>query len=290
MQQPLTRIFVKLGWGPPASILFHLALAVLVFYRLPAIPAPEPDPSVDVELVEPPVHEPGKSKPEDAPKAQPQAFESASQDVTEMEPTQSPPTPAQAIENGVTPTNADNDHRRDPPSIPALDSDHTDRADLLNQEPVLSAQSQSDTTSAPADPQRATSGAAAPTPLQKPANLTPVQQIYAKDTLADPRIRQALGKLPKRDRILQICGIEALEQVRHQRPNTFPDMLAPSGGTVSGNSFSVRNGAFRSRARWYAIDFDCQLDDKAMQVTQFSYAIGAEIPSAQWRARELPAQ
>lgn len=287
MQHFLTRIFVKLGWGPPASILFHLALAVLLFYRLPAIPAPEPDQSVDVELVEPPIHEPGKAKPEDAPKSQPQTFESASQDVAAMEPTQSPPTPTQAIDNKGSPTKADNDHQRDPPSTPALD---TDQADLLSQQPVLSARSQSDTASAPADRQRANSEAAVPTPLQKPAKLKPVQQIYAKDTLADPRIRQALGKLSKRDRTLQICGIEALEQVRHQRPNTFPDMLAPSGGTVSGNNFTVRNGAFRSRARWYAIDFDCQLDDKAMQITQFSYAIGAEIPRAQWHARDLPVQ
>lgn len=287
MQHFLTRIFVKLGWGAPVSILFHLALAVLVFFRLPAMSVPEPDPSVNVELVEPPVHEPDKPKPEDAPKSQPQAFESASQDVQEMEPTQSPPRPTEAIDNEGNPTKADKDHRRDPPSTPTND---TDQADLLNQEPVLSARSQSETTSSPADPQRANSEAAVPTPLQKPAKLKPTHQIYAKDTLADPRIRQALGKLPKRDRMLQICGIEALEQVRHQRPNTFPDMLAPSGGTVSGNSFSVRNGAFRSRARWYAIYFVCQLDDKAMQITQFSYAIGAEIPPAQWRARELPVQ
>ncbi|WP_192798022.1 DUF930 domain-containing protein [Brucella pseudogrignonensis] len=287
MQQFLTRIFVKPGWGAPVSILFHLALAVLVFYRLPAIPLPEPDPNVNVELVDPPIHEPDKPKPEEAPKSQPQAFESASQDVRKMEPTQSPPTPTEASDNEVDQKKSDNDHRRDPPLRPTND---TDQVNLPRQQPVLSARSQSETTSAPADPQRANSEAVIPTPLQKPAKLKPAQQIYAKDTLADPRIKQALGKLPKRDRMLQICGIEALEQVRHQRRNTFPDMLAPSGGTVSGNSFSVRNGAFRSRARWYAIDFDCQLDDKAMQITQFSYAIGAEIPPAQWRARELPLQ
>lgn len=286
MQHFLTRIFVKPGWGAPVSILFHLALAVVVFFRLPAMSVPEPEPSVNVELVEPTVQEPDKPKPEDAPKSQPQAFESASQDVQEMEPKQSPPRPTEAIDNEGNPTKADKDHRRDPPSTPTNDTDQAH----LNQEPVLSAGSQSETTSPPADPQRANSEAAVATPLQKPARLKPAHQIYAKDTLADPRIRQALGKLPKRDRMLQICGIEALEQVRHQRPNTFPDMLAPSGGTVSGNSFSVRNGAFRSRARWYAIDFDCQLDDKAMQIKQFSYAIGAEIPPAQWHARELPVQ
>jgi outer membrane biosynthesis protein TonB len=103
MQQFLTRIFVKPGWGAPVSILFHLALAVLVFYRLPAIPLPEPDPSVNVELVDPPVHEPDKPKPEEAPKSQPQAFESASQDVRKMEPTQSPPTPTEASDNEVDP-------------------------------------------------------------------------------------------------------------------------------------------------------------------------------------------
>ncbi|NKX17149.1 hypothetical protein HGG75_24215 [Ochrobactrum pseudogrignonense] len=33
---------MKPGWGAPVSILFHLALAVLVFYRLPAIPCQNP--------------------------------------------------------------------------------------------------------------------------------------------------------------------------------------------------------------------------------------------------------
>jgi hypothetical protein len=287
MQQPLTRIFVKLGWGPPASILFHLVLAVLVFYRLPAIPAPQPDPSVHVELVAPPIQEPVKSKSEEDPKSPPQAFESASQDVTKMQPKQSPPTPAKASDNEIDPTKAGSDEQRNPASTPARDADGSA---VDGQEPVLSVRSEPDPASPAVDPQRANSDTAIPTPLQKPAKLKPAQQIYAKDTLADPRIREALGKLPKRDRMLQICGIEALEQVRHQRHNTFPDLLAPSGSTVSGNSFSVRNGAFRSRARWYAIDFDCQLDDKAMQITHFSYAIGAEIPREQWRARELPVQ
>ncbi|MBD7993023.1 MULTISPECIES: hypothetical protein [Ochrobactrum] len=106
--------FVNLGWGPPASTLFHLALAVLVFCRLPPNRAPQPDHSIDIELVEPPVHKPGKPKPEDAPKSQLQVFESAGQDVREMEPTQSPPTPIQAIDNEANPTKADNIHRRDP--------------------------------------------------------------------------------------------------------------------------------------------------------------------------------
>lgn len=295
MQHFLRRFFVKPGWGPSASILLHLMLAALVFYRLPAISKPEPDHSVNVELVEMPEKAAPAPRLEHAQKAAPQAFESASDKKTETEPepTQSQHPPVETLEDKP----AETDNSLTPPSTPAKDNDD---AGVDTQKPtdILSTRSQQDTASVQDNPQRPNTApeVAKPLPKQspkslpKPGKLTPVKQIYAKDALADPRIRQALGKLPKRDRILQICGIEALEQVRHQRPNTFPDMLAPSGGTVSGNSVSVRDGAFRSRALWYAIDFDCQLDDKAMQITQFSYAIGAQIPRAQWNARELPVQ
>ena len=52
------------------------------------------------------------------------------------------------------------------------------------------------------------------------------KKIYSKDALANPRVKQALGKLSPTDRVIQICGIEALEQIRHHRPDIVPDMMA----------------------------------------------------------------
>lgn len=106
--------------------------------------------------------------------------------------------------------------------------------------------------------------------------------------MADPRVKQAIGKLPAKDRVIQLCGIEALEQVRHHQPGAFPDMLARTGGSVSDSGQTVSDGAYRSKGKWYAIDFACKVDPATMAVSSFSYSIGHPIPENQWNSRQLP--
>ncbi len=106
--------------------------------------------------------------------------------------------------------------------------------------------------------------------------------------MSDPRVKQALGKLAPKDRIIQICGIEALEQVRRHKAGAFPDMLAREGGSVSATGLTVSDGAFRSQHKWYAIDFTCKANAETMVIDAFSYNIGRAIPEGEWARRQLP--
>lgn len=118
--------------------------------------------------------------------------------------------------------------------------------------------------------------------------MTKAKKIYSKDALSNPHVKQALGKLSPTDRVIQICGIEALEQIRHHRPDIIPDMMARTGGALTVSSLKMSDGAFRSHANWYNLDFDCEVNPKDMAVSSFQYAIGDPIPKKDWSHRELP--
>lgn len=284
MQHSAKKILEEAGWGFPASVVLHLTLALLLLYHVPELSPPAQDQSVNVELVPPkPNAPPSDGKSNTDTKLSPQAFESASAEkdqavpANNAQPAMNKSEPQQTVSENHSPASKEENE-----ALQKSDNSAQSVTELRTDAEGLPAATKA---AAPA-PQNPT--VTPDQPMEVKPKLTSARQIYSKDTLSDPRVKQAIGKLPPRDRIVQICGIEALEQVRHQRPGTFPDMLAPSAGVVSETSFTIRDGAFRSRAKWYSIDFKCQVDTKAMKITDFSYSIGKAIPEVQWNSRQLP--
>ncbi|HBQ31826.1 MAG TPA: hypothetical protein DD739_03775, partial [Ochrobactrum anthropi] len=112
MLQFTRRVLQEAGWGLPASVVLHLVLATLFLVRLPALPSPASEQSVNVELVQPP---PPEKKPQQqtpktpeqaAPPPQPQAFESASakQDVKSPPEQDLPPVAPEEIQKPDEPS------------------------------------------------------------------------------------------------------------------------------------------------------------------------------------------
>ncbi|NKC23062.1 DUF930 domain-containing protein [Ochrobactrum oryzae] len=260
MLQFTRRVLQEARWGLPASVALHLMLALLFLVHLPELRTPASEQSVNVELVQPPVPEkkPQPKTPEQAAAPpQPQAFESAA----EKQEVKSPP--EQAKKSLPKPVRSWQLKKRN----------HSHRKkSRLRPKTSNGARSES---------RCSQTGYAS----QK---LTRAREIYSKDAISDPRVKQALGKLAPNDRIIQVCGIEALEQVRRHQPGAFPDMLAREGGSVSATGLTVSDGAFRSQRRWYAIDFTCKIDAETMVIDSFSYNIGRAIPEGEWARRQLP--
>ncbi len=289
MQQFARKLWGETGWGAPASVALHLLLLLLLLVRLPDAPQPAPEQSVNVTLVPPPKpKEKSKPKPEKQPaKAAkptappPQAFESASSQPEKEKPRQ-PELPPAAPEKGKQSEGGKPAEAKTPSSESIL---HTEGAQNGGASALPVPQGR------PAPQKLPAPDANNPEPAkaeQKADDFTPAHRLYAKDALADPRVKQALGRLPPTERIAQICSIEALEQIRHNRPGAFPDMLARNDSAISETSLTVRDGAFRSRGQWYAIGFRCEADAKAMTIKGFSYTIGGAIPESEWAARRLP--
>jgi hypothetical protein len=133
-------------------------------------------------------------------------------------------------------------------------------------------------------------------PMPKPVEFVEARQLFSDKVLADPRsrrAREALRGLAGSERNLQLCDLEALEQVRRAQPAMAPDTLAPyamAAEKVSGNRVEVKGGAFRSKRKWYNIQFKCELDAGSGEVMSFAFLVGDAIPRDEWQEHNLVAE
>lgn len=137
--------------------------------------------------------------------------------------------------------------------------------------------------------------ASVPPALPKPDVFVQAGQLFSETVLSDPRsrrAREALRGLAGAERNLQLCDLEAMEQVGRARPDMRPDALAPyamAAEKVSGNSVEVKGGAFRADKAWYNIQFKCELDARSGKVASFAFLIGGAIPRGEWEGHYLVA-
>ncbi|MBP2488489.1 DUF930 domain-containing protein [Rhizobium leguminosarum] len=133
-------------------------------------------------------------------------------------------------------------------------------------------------------------------PTPKPTEFVEARQLFSDKVLADPRsrrAREALHGLAGSERNLQLCDLEAMEQVRRAQPAMAPDALAPyamAAEKVSGNSVEVKGGAFRSKRKWYNIQFKCELDAGSGKIASFAFLVGDAIPQGEWQEHNLVAE
>lgn len=303
MQQFASKIFGDRGLGIASSIFLHLVLALVLFVRLPELPS-TPEQIVNVDIVPPPpapktpeekpVDKPDEKpeeKPTEAalPQSAPQAFESTPAQVNDQTP---PPSEERAMAEKSSESEKANEAaqpidemKQDAPADikPELTELHARSDDALSQSDAVA-----QTKPVPDDKPTPEPTTAEEPPAPEAAEFTQAKTLYSKDMLSDPRVKQAMGKLAPKERVVQICSIEALEQIRHQRRGTFPDILARGASSVSSTALVVTNGAFRSRAQWYSVDFRCQVNADATSIQSFQYVIGQRIPESEWNKRQLP--
>jgi len=119
--------------------------------------------------------------------------------------------------------------------------------------------------------------------------------LYAANLLQQPdmqRVRQGLRGFADSERLIQICNIEALEQIRRAAPLFDPDTLvAYAFADLMGSGFTLiaRGGAFRSRRNWYGIAFTCTAAPGYEAVSGFEFKLGEAIPESEWEEHYLNA-
>ena len=177
-----------------------------------------------------------------------------------------------------------------PPAIQPPSQGREDRTNSSGEEPVPVAP---DTASREMPPSRP----ALPKPaISGPPELTQARELFSGKTLASPRSRKAremLATLSGGERNLQLCNLEALEQVSRSRPGSAPDLVAPYAmkpEKVRGTSVEVEGGAFRSKRNWFNIRFHCEVDPAGRAVVAFAFAIGEAIPRDEWQEHNLVAE
>lgn len=118
------------------------------------------------------------------------------------------------------------------------------------------------------------------------------QKMLSQGALANPRssaARRELRTLAAEERAVQLCGIEAMEQVHAWKEELLPEAVvayATKGLKIRGGSIVADGGAFYSAGSWYRLRFEC--DVRADEVVSFAYSVGDPIPRSEWEAYSLP--
>jgi cell division septation protein DedD len=132
-------------------------------------------------------------------------------------------------------------------------------------------------------------------PSAEQAMIRPKAMLSA-GTLADPRSREAralLSTLDDTERMIQLCGLEAMEQVHAWRDTLRPTAVvayAMAEAAVSGDRVDAGGAAFRSGGAWYGLSFECRLRPDHAAVSAFAFKVGALVPKEKWEAFNLPAE
>jgi hypothetical protein len=134
----------------------------------------------------------------------------------------------------------------------------------------------------------------APQPPAAPAMIRPTEMLSAK-TLADPRSRQAradLATFASDERMVQLCNLEAMDQIRRWRTDYQPERVVPYATArekITGTTIAANGAAFRSRRNWYGLKFRCQLAGDGESVVGFEFLVGDLVPREKWDELGLPA-
>ncbi|MCR6671123.1 DUF930 domain-containing protein [Devosia ginsengisoli] len=119
--------------------------------------------------------------------------------------------------------------------------------------------------------------------------------FYASGILSDPanaEVRRNFPLLATSEQVIQLCNMEALEQLRSAEPAVMADALvgyAFDSMEVSGNALDAEGGAVRSGGKWFHFRYHCAVAPDIASVSAFEYAMGPAIPRGEWEEHFLNA-
>jgi hypothetical protein len=180
------------------------------------------------------------------------------------------------------------------PELQSIDIDLISMAQLAALLPGPSASPLANPTPAITAPQAdGVAPPATPTTTDGPFRAT---AFYAGSLLAEPesaRLRAAMRTLAAPEQLVQLCDIEAMEQVRRARPDYDPDTVVPYAMAeleTRGGTLIATGGAFRSRREWYELSFRCTPAADLTRVAAFEFTLGAAVRHELWDEHYLTAE
>ncbi len=157
----------------------------------------------------------------------------------------------------------------------------------------------------PSVPQASLAAGDLPTPAADPEadpdfvvradGLTAARHFHSGSILDRPEneaLRQGIGQMLESEQMVQLCAIEAIEQLRLAQAATAPDAVvgyAFGALETDGLSLIAEGGAFRSEGEWYHLRYRCTVSPDRRDVTEFAFAAGRQIPHREWEDHFLNA-
>ncbi len=121
-------------------------------------------------------------------------------------------------------------------------------------------------------------------------------EYFAAAVLDDPRnrkTRETLSSLGSDERLVQLCNIEALEQLKRWRAGFVPDHVvayATADPSLTATSIEAPGAAVHAGGRWYRLSFSCASQPDLSRIAAFAFKLGQLIPQEEWEQDSLPEQ
>lgn len=137
--------------------------------------------------------------------------------------------------------------------------------------------------------------AAAVTPPGADGDMVEAYEFYAASILGDPangEVRDNFPLLASSEQVVQLCNIEALEQLRVSGTAIDADAVvgyAFDDYAVEGDMLRVEGGAYRSAGQWFHIRYRCSILADMTGVGRFEYVVGEAVPQSEWEEHFLNA-
>jgi Domain of Unknown Function (DUF930) len=126
-----------------------------------------------------------------------------------------------------------------------------------------------------------------------PGGMVTATAMLSARSLANPLSRQAREALPTlagAERMVQLCNIEAMEQVHAWRAEYQPDRVvayAMEDLRASDTRLVADGAAIRIGSGWYNLIFRCELAPDQKTVVAFEFQLGGLIPETAWEEHAL---
>jgi len=151
---------------------------------------------------------------------------------------------------------------------------------------------------APARPEtiRQPSAPAARAPRSPTGARVTASEYFAAAVLDAPRnrkTRQKLAALGSDERLIQLCNIEAMEQLKRWKAGFVADHVvayATADPSLTATSIEAPGAAVHAGGQWYRLSFTCTATADFGRVAAFAFTLGRPIPHEQWEQDNLPEQ
>lgn len=132
----------------------------------------------------------------------------------------------------------------------------------------------------------------------RPGQRVEASDFFAAGILDDPSnadLRRSFSQLAGSEQLIQMCNIEALEQLGRDpslQTGPAPDVVvgyAFGDLEVSGTRLVADGGAYRRQGAWYRVRLTCTANAQLTAITAFDYTLGESIPESEWEEHALNA-
>lgn len=120
--------------------------------------------------------------------------------------------------------------------------------------------------------------------------LVPAVFLLAGPAVAGAHRDDMMLHVDMATRIEQRCNARAMGQLGREQKGMRPEEVvayAFADPKLGKESISAPGAAIRSRGHWYHLAYQCRTSADGMEVEDFRYQLGAEVPRDQWEAHSL---